>query len=143
MSYQEQTTQNQTVAPTVDERLATHDLFDTAQADASLSRFVEAVRSAGLEPVLHGPDLLTILAPANDAFRAGESAADSVAKQILRGAYTEAELRSSPSIKTLNGTEARITRDGGELRVGGVRILRSDIECTNGVIHVVDGVVRP
>jgi uncharacterized surface protein with fasciclin (FAS1) repeats len=140
MSYQEQTTQNQTVADNVDERLATHDLFDTLKADPSLSRFAAAVEGTQLESILHGPNLLTVLATPADALSG--DAADAVRNHILRGAYTEAELRRSPQIKTLDGKPLAISVEGGELRVDGVRIQRSDIECTNGVIHVVDGVIN-
>lgn len=142
MSYQEQTTQDQTVAPVVDEKLATHDVFHTAMSDPSLRRFVQWMKDAGLEPVLRGPDLVTVLAARDEAMPAGREFIDRAAGQILRGAWTASDLKMSPSVKTLNGDPVQIRVEGEELRIGGARIVRSDIACTNGVLHIVDGLLQ-
>ena len=72
MNYQEQTTQNQTVDDNIEERLATHDLFDTAAANADCQQFVWAITVAGLESTLPGPGSAHVIRSLNDAFeRAG------------------------------------------------------------------------
>jgi uncharacterized surface protein with fasciclin (FAS1) repeats len=47
------------------------------------------------------------------------------------------------STKTVNGAEIKIsTKDGVKLN-GTTTVVKTDIECTNGVIHVVDSVIMP
>ncbi|MBV8820363.1 MAG: hypothetical protein JO022_18530, partial [Acidobacteriaceae bacterium] len=115
MSYQDQTTVDQTVTPLRDEKLATHDLFATLSADPSLSFFLDAVKRAALDPFLSGPDLYTILAPSNQAFRPGQPPVDAIRDCILRGAFTAAELGASDSIKTLDGKPLPIAKRDGDL----------------------------
>ena len=138
MSYQEQTTPDQTIAPIRDERLATHTVFETIAADPGLKEFLRRVCDAGLEGVLRGPDLITVLAPSNDAFSGADQPVDLASKYILRGSATAAELRISGSIKSLNGNVVKISGTPGDVRAGHARFVRPDIECTNGVLHVID-----
>jgi uncharacterized surface protein with fasciclin (FAS1) repeats len=47
------------------------------------------------------------------------------------------------SAKTVNGAEVQIsTKDGVKLN-GSANVTKTDIECTNGVIHVIDAVILP
>lgn len=142
MSYQEQTTTNQTIAPTRDEKLATHDLFETASADRLLRAFMDLLNATTLKDLLRGPDLLTILAPTNEAFGAAERSVDEVAGYILRGAWTADELRASGSVKTMRGNSLEVSGNDAVTRIDGARVIRADIECTNGVIHVIDGLLQ-
>ncbi len=143
MSYQEQTTTDQTVAPNTYEQLATQDLYDTAASDGLLKNFLDLVNAAGLAAVLHSPDLHTVLAPSNEALReANPDNIERAALHVLRGAFTAAELKSSPSVKTITGKALPIASRDGEIRVGGVRLVRTDVECTNGVLHIVDGLIQ-
>ena len=142
MSYQEQTTQDQTVAPIRDEKLATHDLFETIKRDHSLGRFVDLLAHAGLDNLLRGPDLLTVLAPVDDAFDSRQPAPGFARDFIVPGAATADELKVSKTVKTLNGTKLSVSVEDGNITVGGARLVRADIECTNGVIHVIDSLLR-
>jgi uncharacterized surface protein with fasciclin (FAS1) repeats len=47
------------------------------------------------------------------------------------------------SAATVNGAEVKISTTGGVKLNGLVNVVKTDIECTNGVIHVVDAVVLP
>ena len=47
------------------------------------------------------------------------------------------------SAKTVQGKELKIMADGGAVTVNGAKVTKTDIECTNGVIHVIDAVVLP
>lgn len=71
--------------------------------------------------------------------KSGEQLSDFLRGHLLGRAVTEDELRLSESLRTLAGTDLRISRDGTSSRVGNARIVRPDVACTNGVIHVVDG----
>ncbi|MGH9612617.1 MAG: fasciclin domain-containing protein [Bryobacteraceae bacterium] len=148
MSSQDQTTKDQTVSEDLDRRLSTMNLLDTMASDPSLSEFVAAIRATGLQNNLAGPDLLTVLAPLNAAFEHLDRAIDPAMigqlarTHILPGAWTAAELARSGSVKTLQGGTLAIHSGGVETKIGGIRIARADIECTNGVLHILDGVLN-
>ncbi len=141
MSYQEQTTTDQTVAPTRDHKLATHSLLETMARDPSLRVFLDTLKAAGLEARLSGTDLFTLLAPANEVFGDSERPVSRMGDQVLPGAFTEAEIKTALSVKSLEGRSLKIESKDGRTSVGGARLVRVDIECTNGVIHVTDAFV--
>jgi uncharacterized surface protein with fasciclin (FAS1) repeats len=47
------------------------------------------------------------------------------------------------SAKTVNGAEIKISTDGGVSLNGTAKVTKTDIECTNGVIHIIDSVILP
>src|SRR6185312_11214521 len=147
MSSQDQTTKDQTVSEDVDRRLSTMNLLDTMSADPSLAEFLAAIRATGLQGNLGGPNLLTVLAPCNAAFEHIGRAIDPAMigelarTHVLQGSWTAPELVRSGSVKTLQGGTLEIHAEEATTRVSGVGIARADIECTNGVLHVIDGVL--
>ena len=44
---------------------------------------------------------------------------------------------------TLNGKEVKIMVEGGKVMVDGANVTKTDIKCSNGVIHVLDSVLLP
>ncbi len=110
MSSQDQTTKDQTTA--VDEKLATRDLLDTAMANGSCSRFVEAARFAGVASLLKGPELLTVFIPTDAAFSPVEmenrdELGTLISRHIVRGRLTAADFKLSSSLKSLVDCECR------------------------------------
>jgi len=47
------------------------------------------------------------------------------------------------SATTVNGETLQISTTGGVKLNGNVHVTKTDIECTNGVIHIVDTVLLP
>jgi len=146
MSYQEQTTRDQTVAPIRDDRLATHDLIETLAADGNFELFVAALKTAGLEGHLRGPDLSTLFAPSDQAWdRIGAAdpnkLGDIVRHHVAPGARTIADLRKSDTVPTLEGTPLTVRVNDGQIEVDGQRLVRTDIPCTTGVIHTLETVL--
>jgi uncharacterized surface protein with fasciclin (FAS1) repeats len=45
--------------------------------------------------------------------------------------------------KTVNGKSVKITVDGGKVMVDNANVVKTDIVCSNGVIHVIDSVLLP
>jgi uncharacterized surface protein with fasciclin (FAS1) repeats len=45
--------------------------------------------------------------------------------------------------KTVNGADLKISTQGGVNLNGSVHVTKTDIDCSNGVIHVVDAVLMP
>jgi uncharacterized surface protein with fasciclin (FAS1) repeats len=148
MAYQEGiTTADQMVTPSTDARLETKYMLDTMDEDAELHPLADLFRRAGMEGYLRGPDLLTLFAPRADALSGIDADDPDKISALLRThmlgrAVTEDELRTATAVESLERTEIPIAREGAETRVGGARIVRADIECTNGVIHVIDGLIR-
>jgi uncharacterized surface protein with fasciclin (FAS1) repeats len=110
----------------------------------------EAEQAAALK----GPGPLTLFAPTDDAFknlaagRVRDIATDPNAvpklfqAHLAAGRVTEADLKKldGREVRTLGGTALRVENGKDGLRVGGAKVLAS-IPCSNGVIHVIDGVL--
>ncbi len=127
----------------IDLALSTRYIEETFASEPDLSGVLDLFRKARMTRYLHGPDLRTVFAPLNDALAdAGTLSEDDLASllrhHILGRAVTEAELRTASSIQTLAGDALTVSRDGATTRIGNARIIRPDVECTNGVIHVID-----
>lgn len=119
MSSQDQTTANQSVTPQRDERLATHDILETAAADGSFGEFLAAVRASGSESFLRGAELITVFMPTNEAFAAyagpsrnSDNLGELVRSHVMQGAWTVEDLSKSASLKTLTGAQLPIEKEG-------------------------------
>ena len=142
MADQEGLNQDQMVDAGIDEALATRYIDETLEQDPELSPFLELFQRAGLRGYLHGPDLVTLFVPQaglNDLSSLDEERLSTVLRAHMVGrAITESELRTTTSLLTLEKTDLSISRDGANTRIGDTRIVRADIECTNGVVHLVE-----
>ncbi len=132
------------------------DIVDTAVAAGSFSTLVTAVKAAGLVDTLKGAGPFTVLAPTDDAFKklpAGTLEAVLADKAKLTAILTYHVVAGKVMAKDvagLNGKAAK-TVQGGELaidttngvKIGGATVSKADIECSNGVIHVIDTVLIP
>jgi uncharacterized surface protein with fasciclin (FAS1) repeats len=153
MSNQEQTTVD--VGTGVDASLETATVFDTARQMTEISRFVEAIENAGLDAELRGPDLRTLFAPTNEALTAApqnfwtelqkpdekDRLAQVIGLHIVQGKQTEADLRTTSTVKTLDGEPVQVEFRAEGSRYGGANIVRRDIACINGTIHVIDRLI--
>ena len=45
--------------------------------------------------------------------------------------------------ETVNGAEAKVTVDGDTVQIDDATVVKTDIEASNGVIHVIDAVIMP
>ena len=129
---------------------------DVINSNASLSTLAQALDVAGVQSLsANGP--FTVFAPTNAAFAAlPEGTLDSLLlpenvdqlRQILElhvvpGAYPAAELANrTTTVETASGLNIIIDGFNG-VNVGGVNVTQPDVNASNGIIHVVDGVIRP
>ena len=134
-----------------------HDIVDTAADNEDFSTLVAAVKAAGLAETLKGDGPFTVFAPTNAAFEklpAGtvEGLLKPEAKDQLVAILTyhvvpqkvlAADVTGLSSAPTVNGKEAPIAVADGAVTVAGATVTATDIECTNGVIHVIDAVMIP
>lgn len=133
------------------------DIVDTAVGAGSFNTLVAAVKAAGLVETLKGEGPFTVLAPSDEAF--AKIPAEKIKellkpenKDMLKGilAYhvipakaMAADVVKLTSAKTVNGQEVTIKVENGKVMVDGATVVKTDIGCSNGVIHVIDKVIMP
>jgi uncharacterized surface protein with fasciclin (FAS1) repeats len=137
-------------------------IVELAASVPELSTLVTAVKAAGLVDTLEGPGPFTVLAPTNDAF-------DKIPSEVLHkllepenkpvlvkvltyhvisGAVKSTDLKNDEKVKTVEGDDLYVrindghvffiaeTRDYGE-------VLKADVMASNGVVHIISGVLLP
>ena len=134
-----------------------HDIIDTAVAAGSFKTLAAALTAANLVETLKGAGPFTVFAPTDEAFAklpAGtvESLLKDIPKlsailtyHVVPGAVMASDVMTmdGKSAKTVNGATLAIsTKDGVKLN-GSSTVVKTDIACTNGVIHVIDSVLLP
>lgn len=144
MSTQDQTTANQGTG--TDDRLRTTNIFDTAAKLPEISRFVEAIRAAGLQGTIQTDAFKTLFAPTNEALEGFDTAdrerlASVVGRHIVLGRQTSADLRLASSLRTVAGEPLTVQVENREPKVGGATLLKMDVPCVNGQIHIIDRLV--
>ena len=135
----------------------THDIVDTAVAAGSFSTLVAAVTAAGLVETLKGDGPFTVFAPSDDAFaKLPAGTVDDLVKpenkdkltailtlHVLSGAVHAADIAGKTlHPASVNGEALDVDGTNG-VTVNGAKVTSADIECTNGVIHVIDTVLLP
>ncbi len=129
-------------------------IVETAVDAGSFKTLVKAVEAAGLVQTLSGPGPFTVFAPTDDAFaKLPAGTVEGLLKDkkkltavltyhVVSGKVMAADVVKLRSAKTVQGQAISIdTRDG--VKVDGAKVIKTDIECTNGVIHVIDSVILP
>jgi hypothetical protein len=136
-------------------------IMDVMGITPDVSEFRSALRSAGLAEMLSGRETFTVFAPTNAAWSAAPAAFRNGGAASLRNLIAGGRLRlpdiqaRGGRIRMLSGIDLRVV--GGtptEPRIQAARanaapsgasasIVRSNILCSNGVIHVVQGVLIP
>ena len=132
----------------------TQNIVDTARAAGTLTTLLEAISRAGLEETLAADGPFTVFAPHDDAFaELPEGAVDSLLGQpdtltsvvtyhLVPGRLPAAEVACRRRALTLQGETLRVSQDG-EVHIDGARLLKVDIQASNGLIHVIDRVLLP
>ena len=130
------------------------DLAATAAAEPALTRFVAALAACALNDLLSAPGPFTIFAPHDAAFAQlptgamQELYADlpelaaTLRYHIAPGIALAVDLIDLGTAPTLNGQVLTFGNADG-IRVNAAHILQADIEADNGVIHIIDAVLRP
>ena len=133
------------------------DIVDTAVSDGNFKTLAQALTAAGLIDVLKGEGPFTVFAPTDDAFAklpAGTLESlltpakkadlqDILKYHVVSGKVMANEVTKLTSAKTLQGKELPIKVEDGTVMVADAKVTKTDIECSNGVIHVIDKVVLP
>ena len=132
-------------------------ITDIAVADGRFTTLVTALEAAGLAETLAAEGDYTVFAPTDDAFAAlPEGTVESLLEDpegaltgvllyhVVEGAVPADTVVTLESATTLQGEPVSIeVRDGGVFLNGDVQVVTTDIQASNGIIHVVDAVLMP
>ena len=131
------------------------DIVDTAVEAGSFKTLVEAVKKADLVDTLKGEGPFTVFAPTDEAFakipkedldgllKDKEALAGVLTHHVVPGKVMAADAAKLGSAKTVEGSPLKIAVKDGKTTVNGVNVIKTDIVCSNGVIHVIDAVLTP
>ena len=133
------------------------DIVDTAVGAGSFKTLVAAVTAASLVDTLKSAGPFTVFAPTDEAFAklpAGtvESLLKDIPKltailtyHVVAGKVLAADVMTmdGKEAATVQGSTVKISTTGGVKLNGTSNVVKTDILCTNGVIHVIDSVILP
>ncbi len=133
------------------------DIVDTAVAAGNFKTLATALQAAGLVDTLKGPGPFTVFAPTDEAFAklpAGtledllkpenkQKLISILTYHVVAGKVLAKDVVKLHEAKTLNGQEVKIRVEDGKVKVDDATVIKTDIQCTNGVIHVIDSVLLP
>merc|ERR1719210_1428080 len=114
-------------------------IVDTAVGNGGFTVLVEALQTAGLVDALSGPGPFTVFAPTDAAFTALLEALSVTKEELL----ARTDLAATQDVTTLTGDSLTVTSDGTTVMAGPATVVIADVQCSNGVIHVIDAVLLP
>ncbi|MCQ3935593.1 MAG: fasciclin domain-containing protein [Chloroflexi bacterium] len=143
--------------PTATPKPELADIVDTAVADGRFTTLVAAVQAAGLVETLKGEGPFTVFAPTDDAFAAlpegtveslllpenKQALTDILLYHVVSGKVMAADVTGLESAPTVLGKDIAIKVDMGNVYINDAKVIITDIETSNGVIHVIDAVILP
>ena len=132
-------------------------IVEIAAGAEDFSTLVAAVKAAGLVDVLSSEGPFTVFAPTNDAFaKLPEGTVESLLKpenkekliavlkyHVVPGKVMAKDVVKVDSAKTAQGSSVTVTVEGKTVKVDNATVVKTDIEASNGVIHVIDTVIIP
>lgn len=137
--------------------VASKNIVENAAGSADHTTLVAAVTAADLATTLSGTGPFTVFAPTNAAFdKVPKSTLDALmtpAKKadltkiltyhVVPGALRAADLKDGQKLKTVQGKELTVSVKDGKVMIDGATVTIPDVISSNGVTHVIDGVVMP
>ncbi len=138
---------------------ADKDIVDTAVSAGDFKTLVAAVKAAGLVDTLKGEGPFTVLAPTDEAFaKLPEGTVEKLLKpenkeklaSILKYHVIPSKAMAADvvkldgkTVKSVEGGVIKVSVDGDTVKVNNAKVIKTDITCSNGVIHVIDSVIMP
>ena len=133
------------------------DIVDTAVADGRFTTLVAAVTAAELVDTLKSEGPFTVFAPTDDAFAAlpegtldslllpenKQALTDILLYHVVSGNVMAEDVVNLDMATTILGKDVAIKTDMGNVYINDAQVIITDIETSNGVIHVIDSVILP
>lgn len=136
-----------------------YEIMTLAKMDENLSTFASLAEMSDLDLKLEYGGPVTVLIPTNDAFKSmpleeynflidpdnRDELSRFLQRHILPSKVYAIEFNSSQAIETVGEEEITISTNiaGNVINVGGAQIIKSDIEGSNGIIHILNSIVEP
>jgi uncharacterized surface protein with fasciclin (FAS1) repeats len=129
-------------------------IIDTAADAGKFTTLLNALKAASLTETLRGKGPYTVFAPTDEAFKhlpAGSLNAllkdpkklkGILEYHVVPGTIAGRDMKAS-DLKTVEGSPLVVAVDDGKVTVNGARVVQTDIDASNGVIHVIDAVILP
>ena len=132
-------------------------IVENAAGSSDHTTLVTAVKAAGLAETLSGAGPFTVFAPTNEAFnKLPAGTVDNLVKpemksdltniltyHVVSGALRAADLSDGQKLKTVQGKELTVSVKDGKVMIDGATVTIPDVISSNGVTHVIDGVLTP
>jgi len=134
-------------------------IVEIAAGDENFATLVAALQAADLVGALSGDGPFTVFAPTNDAFAAlpagtvdtllqpeNKDQLTAILTYHVLGTelFAEGTAAGTYELETLQGESVTVVVDShGAVTVDGANVIAADIDASNGVIHVIDGVITP
>ena len=145
------------------ESTAEADIVDTAVAAGDFTTLATALEAAGLVETLKGEGPFTVFAPTDEAFAAlpegtldellaepDGALTDILTYHVVSGEVPAADVveLDGESVETVQGGSVTVGVDGSDVTLtdaagNTVNVVQTDVTASNGVIHVIDGVLMP
>lgn len=136
---------------------APKDIVSTADGAGSFKTLVAAVKAAGLAETLQGKGPFTVFAPTDEAFaKLPSGTVETLLKpenksklvailtyHVVAGKVGSTDVVKVKAAGTVNGQRVDVKVDGGQVSIDQAHVVKADIACSNGVIHVIDQVLLP
>jgi transforming growth factor-beta-induced protein len=145
------------MAQSADAQPQADSIVQVAQSAGQFGTLLAAAKAAGLADALAGPGPFTVFAPTDAAFAAlGQKTIDELLQpqnrdklagilkyHVVSGRVPASEALRLSAAQTLNGQRLRLSVDNGQLKIDDARVIKTDVNASNGVIHVIDRVMLP
>jgi uncharacterized surface protein with fasciclin (FAS1) repeats len=132
-------------------------IVENAVGSSDHTTLVAAVKQAGLVETLSGTGPFTVFAPTNEAFaKVPKATLDALMKpemkadltkiltyHVVAGAVKAADLKDGQKLTTVQGGKLKVTIKDGKVMINGANVTIADVISSNGVTHVIDGVLMP
>lgn len=133
------------------------DIVSVAAGAGKFNTLIAAAKAAGLVPVLTGNGPLTVFAPTDEAFAKlpdgtvemllkpenKDALAAVLTYHVVPGRMMAADVLKKDAVNTVNGQRATILMKNGKPMIDKAAIVATDIQASNGVVHVIDSVILP
>ena len=133
------------------------DIVDTAVDAGAFKTLAAALKAADLIETLKGKGPFTVFAPTDEAFeKLPKGTVEDLLKpenkkklvsiltyHVVAGQVMAADVVKLKEAKTVEGSKVKIEVKDGKVKVNDANVVKTDILCKNGVIHIIDAVILP
>jgi len=127
-------------------------ITETVMSESSLQTFANALKDLELAETLKGNGPFTLFVPDDDAFAKvnlsemlndTKKLKETLTYHVLEGKFLASDVATMEHAHTMNIKALTVRVKDGEILIDNGKVVKTDIECSNGVIHVVNAVFLP